>query len=424
MCVEGEKHDCVCGKESSGGPGHFRGRKLRGHHEEFLHFQRRFDTRLPRLCLFGLYTVKNKGIHLDHYLNQTRIVSLSLRSWWHLQLRRLHYLSWRRWNSAVCIVALPGIQLGASKIHLCGFLRPAVWPTHPVPSSFLAGERSTSYGLPPGLPGLPDAFQIWHLPVSGHPDYWRYRPLTKLSVTLWTAYTLLACAPFFFTRHLDVFIFHVGNAAIVLRSRLKVRVLKENWETKARVDENGIILTNGDIDGSWKAVQYQVTSATSSRTLANQNTLTRSYAPWWWRWRSLRKQSKLERVFPGAEWSGGGQGTLLVSFQCGPVPGWTPHYYGAGRRWVELGVDGCWHVRLSHTLFVSAGRGLFITRCMNPPTYYSCYSLQREILKSDRGGSFVRTMVATSQAPVYETSIVSDRGSWVIGFQRNWNDTV
>uniref|UniRef100_A0A3Q1HHX3 NAD(+) kinase n=2 Tax=Anabas testudineus TaxID=64144 RepID=A0A3Q1HHX3_ANATE len=49
-----------------------------------------------------------------------------------------------------------------------------------------------------------------------------------------------------------------GNAAIVLRSRLKVRVLKENWEKKARVDEKGIILTNGDIENSRKVVQYQV----------------------------------------------------------------------------------------------------------------------------------------------------------------------
>uniref|UniRef100_A0A672GRY9 NAD(+) kinase n=1 Tax=Salarias fasciatus TaxID=181472 RepID=A0A672GRY9_SALFA len=49
-----------------------------------------------------------------------------------------------------------------------------------------------------------------------------------------------------------------GNAAIVLRSRLKVRVLKENWENKARVDEKGIILTNGDAESSRKAMQYQV----------------------------------------------------------------------------------------------------------------------------------------------------------------------
>ncbi|KAJ4934539.1 hypothetical protein JOQ06_007332 [Pogonophryne albipinna] len=49
-----------------------------------------------------------------------------------------------------------------------------------------------------------------------------------------------------------------GNAAIVLRSRLKVRVLKENWEKKARLDEKGIILTNGDTESRWKSVQYQV----------------------------------------------------------------------------------------------------------------------------------------------------------------------
>ncbi|KAF7645813.1 hypothetical protein LDENG_00197940 [Lucifuga dentata] len=49
-----------------------------------------------------------------------------------------------------------------------------------------------------------------------------------------------------------------GNAAIVLRSRLKVRVLKENWEKKAKVDEKGVILTNGDVEGSRKAAQYQV----------------------------------------------------------------------------------------------------------------------------------------------------------------------
>ncbi|XP_037628990.1 NAD kinase isoform X2 [Sebastes umbrosus] len=49
-----------------------------------------------------------------------------------------------------------------------------------------------------------------------------------------------------------------GNAAIVLRSRLKVRVLKENWEKKARVDGKGIILTNGEMESSRKSVQHQV----------------------------------------------------------------------------------------------------------------------------------------------------------------------
>lgn len=55
---------------------------------------------------------------------------------------------------------------------------------------------------------------------------------------------------------------NAGNAAIVLRSRLKVRVLKENREKKAQVDEKGIILTNGDRESSWKAVQYQVKRVT------------------------------------------------------------------------------------------------------------------------------------------------------------------
>ncbi|XP_043972899.1 NAD kinase isoform X1 [Gambusia affinis] len=49
-----------------------------------------------------------------------------------------------------------------------------------------------------------------------------------------------------------------GNAAIVLRSRLQVRVLKENWEKKDTVDEKGIILTNKDLETSRKAMQYQV----------------------------------------------------------------------------------------------------------------------------------------------------------------------
>ncbi|XP_040049280.1 NAD kinase isoform X3 [Gasterosteus aculeatus] len=49
-----------------------------------------------------------------------------------------------------------------------------------------------------------------------------------------------------------------GNAAIVLRSRLKVRVLKESCEKKARVDEKCIVLTNGDTESSRKAAEYQV----------------------------------------------------------------------------------------------------------------------------------------------------------------------
>ncbi|XP_041860656.1 NAD kinase isoform X1 [Melanotaenia boesemani] len=49
-----------------------------------------------------------------------------------------------------------------------------------------------------------------------------------------------------------------GNAAIVLRSRLKVQVFKENWEKKDSIDEKGIILTNGSTESSCKAMQYQV----------------------------------------------------------------------------------------------------------------------------------------------------------------------
>lgn len=48
-------------------------------------------------------------------------------------------------------------------------------------------------------------------------------------------------------------LFVVGNAAIVLRSRLKVRVHREK--------EKGIILTNGEVDNSRKAANYQVMSA-------------------------------------------------------------------------------------------------------------------------------------------------------------------
>lgn len=55
---------------------------------------------------------------------------------------------------------------------------------------------------------------------------------------------------------------NTGNAAIVLRSRLKVKVLKDNREKKGQVDEKGIILTNGDMESSWKAVQYQVKRVT------------------------------------------------------------------------------------------------------------------------------------------------------------------
>ncbi|XP_035237413.1 LOW QUALITY PROTEIN: NAD kinase [Anguilla anguilla] len=49
-----------------------------------------------------------------------------------------------------------------------------------------------------------------------------------------------------------------GNAAIVLRSRLKVRVVKECRERKSGVDEQGVILTNGEADTGRTTMQYQV----------------------------------------------------------------------------------------------------------------------------------------------------------------------
>lgn len=50
------------------------------------------------------------------------------------------------------------------------------------------GECSSSHGLPPGLAGLSDAFQIRNLPVSGHPGHRRYptgypRPVCQVRCT-------------------------------------------------------------------------------------------------------------------------------------------------------------------------------------------------------------------------------------------------
>ncbi|KAM6978000.1 NAD kinase [Aplochiton taeniatus] len=49
-----------------------------------------------------------------------------------------------------------------------------------------------------------------------------------------------------------------GNAAIVLRSRLRVWVTKEAREKKVKADENGVIMTNGDTEGSRKATHQVV----------------------------------------------------------------------------------------------------------------------------------------------------------------------
>ncbi|XP_061112750.1 NAD kinase isoform X2 [Conger conger] len=49
-----------------------------------------------------------------------------------------------------------------------------------------------------------------------------------------------------------------GNAALVLRSRLKVKVVKECRERKGGVDETGLILTNGEAETTRRTMQYQV----------------------------------------------------------------------------------------------------------------------------------------------------------------------
>lgn len=59
-----------------------------------------------------------------------------------------------------------------NRLCVWGFVHLLVWNNNLLVQSFI-GQRSTSYGLPLGLPGLLDTFQIWHLPVSGHPNYWR-----------------------------------------------------------------------------------------------------------------------------------------------------------------------------------------------------------------------------------------------------------
>lgn len=71
-----------------------------------------------------------------------------------------------------------------------------------------------------------------------------------------------------------------GNAAIVLRSRLKVRVLKENREKRARVDDLGVILTNGDSESSRKVMQYQVSAENPqpARDVLSHNTLSLSHS--------------------------------------------------------------------------------------------------------------------------------------------------
>ncbi|XP_051524753.1 NAD kinase-like isoform X3 [Myxocyprinus asiaticus] len=50
-----------------------------------------------------------------------------------------------------------------------------------------------------------------------------------------------------------------GNAAIILRSRLKVKVVKEcRGKEREAVDEKSLIITNGDTEPNHKTMQYQV----------------------------------------------------------------------------------------------------------------------------------------------------------------------
>ncbi|KAJ8257608.1 hypothetical protein GJAV_G00187630 [Gymnothorax javanicus] len=49
-----------------------------------------------------------------------------------------------------------------------------------------------------------------------------------------------------------------GNAALVLRSRLKVTVVKESRDRKGGMEENCLILTNGEAETGRKTMQYQV----------------------------------------------------------------------------------------------------------------------------------------------------------------------
>ncbi|KAL4646106.1 NAD kinase-like [Arapaima gigas] len=51
-----------------------------------------------------------------------------------------------------------------------------------------------------------------------------------------------------------------GNAAIILRSRLRVKVSRESKEKKVQnlVDKTGLIITNGESVGSHRTMQYQV----------------------------------------------------------------------------------------------------------------------------------------------------------------------
>lgn len=51
-----------------------------------------------------------------------------------------------------------------------------------------------------------------------------------------------------------------GNAAIILRNRLKVKVVKESRE-KSKTKDKNMMITNGDVEPIRKTVQYQVSKS-------------------------------------------------------------------------------------------------------------------------------------------------------------------
>lgn len=130
-----------------------------------------------------------------------------------------------------------------------------------------------------------------------------------------------------------------------------MRVLKESWEKKDTVDEKGIILTNRDVESSRKAVQYQVLviSALPVQTL---NPACGALYLWLINGGERDPESgddftlavHTERIFSrvdplpphlcasGSQRGGGGQRTLLLPLQCGPLLGRTPDHHSAGRR--------------------------------------------------------------------------------------------
>uniref|UniRef100_A0A8D1UKN3 NAD(+) kinase n=1 Tax=Sus scrofa TaxID=9823 RepID=A0A8D1UKN3_PIG len=121
-----------------------------------------------------------------------------------------------------------------------------------------------------------------------------------------------------------------GNAAIVLRSRLKVRVVKELCGKKLAVpngvSEHGVLATALDAELGKQVMQYQVCPGPSPPApRAGRPALQPLSAP---------------ASPPGAERGGDRQRPLLVPVQRGCLPGRAPHHHGAGRWRHRLHPDG------------------------------------------------------------------------------------